>query len=192
MTSYSKFKALIKGNLEYPQYDFIHESLNYYLLNFLQSGYSGSIKTDEAILSKNFRKVRASTIRNHNKAFTKGTTRKEAAQILGVGLDQIDYFVSRKIIQPIHGPEVDGNPYILFNRNDLFSVLEKIEQKVNNDFSPSRLITFYKAAKLATHYDMALSDFLLELLNGGLHPGTVGEGEGLNRFYFDAKKLEDY
>jgi len=146
LASYSRFKDLIKGNLGYSQYDFIHEGLNYYLLNYLYSGFSGSFAINNTTFSKNIKRVRATTIRNHNKAFTEGTTRKEAAEILGVGLDQIDYFVARDIIKPIHGPEVDGNPYVLFNKDDLFALLMKIEQKVDGEFNPSRLITFYNGS----------------------------------------------
>lgn len=191
--SYSKIQTLINDNLNYDQYQFIQEKFNYYLLNFLKTGYSGKIACDEISFKRILSKLHATTIRKNRKTSKEGTSRKEIAEIFGVGLDQIEHFVNKGILTPIKGPSIDGNPYILFNKNEALNLLEKIGDLVLPSVSDDiELLTFYEAVSRTKFYDMSLADFFLEIIKKNIKPYKVIEGKGLNRFLFDPFKLDDF
>ncbi|SFL28064.1 TniQ protein [Paenibacillus sp. 1_12] len=105
------------------QYAFIQEKLDYYLLNYWKDDYEKEVGINNLSYKKISTKIYAMTIRDKNEIPKNGISKKEVSELLGVGLDQVDFLREKHIIKPISGPTINGGQLWLF----LFSPLEALD-----------------------------------------------------------------
>ncbi|MDU0204001.1 TniQ family protein [Paenibacillus sp. MAH-36] len=190
--SIGNINKILKENINDNVFSFIHEQVDYYFMNHWQNGFTKQIAMDDNSYKKISAKISARVLRGEQKANQfGGISKKQASTLLGVGLDQIDYFREKNIITPISGPTVDGNPFWKFSEAEIHTILEKVENQMSMGITV-RSLGFYRASQIAGNYELSMADFLYEILQGNINASSKVDGQGLSKYHFDEKKIRSY